>query len=304
MITNKEISLLKQHNIDISKITYKYQFSSTIIDKYDYITKYGSRKMNNFLQSINVKLLTLITNGLSTNIEIVSNDSKDKINLRYLYNNEYYTINISHTTIIFNSIDINNVHGLNKEIFELLEFNQNDMIESKNKYDKIVYMIEFGSFNINPILKSFKCQNLSNFDQTNYLFYQNLSKQQQLSKNNISFVHNKKQCINCYDRNYKMIYKIRLQGRNKWLITQNRNYGSINDFINFYQYIHNNIILPNLLISLHSDTNSLFSKLLGEIIEIINNKIKIDRYPYPSPSNKEFILKINHYLLTDFFINK
>lgn len=259
MITHRELSLLKENNVSISKITYSYKFSQEIISKHDYIEGiYTHRSIkNNLLQLIHMRLII-------NNINLVSDDSRNKINLKHLYNDKYYIININHTTITFNSIDIEDIDGLNKEIFDLLQFNEYDMI--KNKYDHITYIIEYGSFNINSMIKSFNNQNL------------NLS--QQFKNNGCIFIHKKKRSIDCYDdiNQKKRKLKIKLFGRNKWLISQNRNHGSINDFIHFYKYIKNIIILPNLLKYLQADQFSVFNYLPLEIIDIIINILKSEKY--------------------------
>jgi hypothetical protein len=109
---------------------------------------------------------------------------------------------------------------------------------------------------------------------------ENLSCDEQFIKNNIIFINNGKRFIDCYDNinQRKRKFKIRLYGRNKWLISQNRNHGSINDFVVFYKYIKNTMILPNLLRYLQKDQFSLFSYLLPEIINIIINILITEKY--------------------------
>lgn len=139
-----------------------------------------------------------------------------------------------------------------------------------NKYDHITYIIEHGSLNINSMIESFNDKKLSYKDQIKY--------------NGCIFKQYKKKCINFYDsiNSYgvpdKIKFKIRLYGRNKWLISQNRNHGSIDDFIIFYKYIKNTKILPNLLKRLQTNRFSLFSSLLPEIINIIINYLKKEKY--------------------------
>jgi len=256
MITDKEFSLLKQNAVSISKITYSYKFSQEIISKYDYKEEIYSPIKNNLLRSMHERLLV--------HSNIVSDNSRNKINLRHLYNNKYYTINISHTTITFNNIDFEDIDGFNNAIFNLLDFKESDMI--KNKYDRITYRIDYGSFNINSMIKSFNDQNLT--------------EKEQFKNNNCIFIHNKKRCVNYFDdiKQNKIKLKIRLYGRNKWLISQNRNHGSIDNFVQLYKHIKNAIILPNLLIYLHKNKSSLFNYLPLEIIDIVINILKTEKY--------------------------
>jgi len=83
-------------------------------------------------------------------------------------------------------------------------------------------------------------------------------------------------------------FKINLKGRNKWLITQNSNYGHIEDLISLYKHLKSRFILPNLLKYLQKDKNSLFSYLLPEIISIINDilYITIERKYEPNIYNR------------------
>lgn len=257
MITTEELFLLKENNVSISKITYSYKFSQEIINEYNYKCNISNKTKNNLLSSIYDKLFF-------HNNNIVLDNSRNKINFVHYYNDKYYTINISHTTITFNSIDFEDIDGLNKEIFNLLQFKENDMI--KNKYDNITYRIDYNSFNINSMIKSFNDQKLS--------------QKEQFKNNGCIFIHKKKTIIKCYDdiKQNKIKLKIKLFGRNKWLISQNRNHGSVDDFVQFYKYIKNTIILPHLLRYLQTNQFSLFSYLLPEIIDIIINMLKTEKY--------------------------
>ena len=255
MITSEELSLLKSNKINVSKVTYNYILTEEALEPY-YVEKFGTT-YNHFL--------LIITDKLSLRNDIKLEIARNKTNLLYLYNDyKLYIINVSHTRIIFNNVDYEDINGLNEVIFNLLELKESDLI--KSKYTHITYRIDFGSYDINHMIKSFN----------NELFQ------------NSEFIHKKKKCINYDDakqgRKSKRKLKIRLCGRNKWLISQNANNGSIDDFVRSYKSIKNVIILPNLLKNLLVDTTSLFSSLLPEIIDIIINMLieaeKIERYLY------------------------
>lgn len=246
---------LKENNIYISKITYSYDFpynceykikergSSPNIERYDFVY---------FVYFICDRLMRLKDNN------IILNYHNYIIELKYLYNNKYYNININSERIVFYNIDYENIDGVNVFILDLIGYNLIEMgiYQTLN----IIYRIDFKSCHINNMIET-------SFD--DFMFDKNIDTRKQLIKNK----HHDSQrlSINVCNKNHNPKFKIRLYGRNKWLILQNMNYSSINDFIIFYKYIKSIVILPNLLKYLYKDKHSLFSYLLPEIIDIITN---------------------------------
>jgi hypothetical protein len=239
-------NFLKENNIKISKITYSYKFP------YNYKYKCSERgssvneERNKFLQSIYDRLLKLDDNNL------ILTRPHYMIELNYLYYNKYYNININNERIIFNNINIEDTSDLVFMILDLIGFESIEM--SGCTYHNITYEINFGSCHINKII------NISDD--------KNLSKEEQLYRNDYVLIHTNKQLVHVYNRitPNQAKFKIHLRGRNKWIIKQNINNGSV---IDLYRHIKSKIILPNLLRYLYKDKNSLFNHLLIEIIDII-----------------------------------
>jgi hypothetical protein len=218
-------NFLKENNISISKITYSYKFP------YNY--KYKERERgskcnearNYFLHLIHDRLLKL------DDSDIILDRPNFIIELKYFYKNKYYNININSERIIFNNIDYENIGELEIIILDMIGFN---LIEvGKYEYHNIVYKIDFKSCYINKIIKTF---NDKNIDKLNQLY-----------RNEYVFVQTNKRLVHVYNRiNPNQIrFKINLRGRNKWIIHQNRNNGSINDLYKYRKYYWKYISLCN-----------------------------------------------------------
>ena len=178
MITDKEFSLLKENNINISKITYSYKFPYNYKYKCHERGSSRNKQRNKFLQSIYDKLLKL-----HDGTNIILNRPHYIIELNYFHNYKYYNININNERIIFYNIDFEDIHELEIIILNLIGFNLIEM--GKYEYHNIVYRIDFGPCNINNMIQSFNDKKFTN--------------EEQFNNNNCIFIHNKKRCINFYD---------------------------------------------------------------------------------------------------------
>lgn len=244
---------LKENNICISKITYSYDFPYNFLYK---INKRGSSRneeRNLFLESVYDRLFKTKDDSI-----IVLNRPHYIIELKYFYLKKYYNININNERIVFHNIDYENIDEVNVFILDLIGYNLIEMgiYQTLN----IMYRIDFKSCHINNMIET-------SFD--DFMFDKNIDTRKQLMKD--KNYDSQRLSINVCNKNHNPKFKIRLYGRNKWLILQNMKYSSTNDFIIFYKYIKSLVILPNLLKYLYKNKHSLFSCLLPEIIDIITN---------------------------------
>jgi len=250
-------NFLFENNITISKITFSYDFPYNY--KYYKETKRGTPQnyhRDKFINSINNQLLKLCD---GTNL--ILNRPHYIIELKYLYNNKYYNININNERIIFNNIDYNIVNDLTILILNLIGYNLIEM--DKYQTYNILYKINFESCYINKYINIH--YNFKSDDNDN------------IKINKPSYIINippKKSLIKLFNKKYQIESKLYLKGRNKLLIQQNNKFCSDDNFIKFYKYIKSTIILPGLLQYLHNDKYSMFSYLFLEIINIINTYLQ------------------------------
>lgn len=274
-------NFLTKNIINTSKVTYSYKFPYEIISKYNYKEPISNKARNNFLSSLFDRL------SKSDDEKLILNRPHYKIELNYAYNNKYYNINISNERIVFNNIDFEDTHGLEIIIFDLIGFQWIEM--GKCKYHNTIYKIDFGSCYINTMIETFN----------DFVLDEGINTKKQ--------TESKHRVINVYEikHGYKKTvkYKISLKGRNVWLINQNMNLGSIEDFTRFYKYIKSVVILPSLLKYLQKDECSLFNYLPLEIIDIIIDMLYIIGNKEKNPPKVElFKFPINVRMLLQPFI--